>query len=385
VHGTEGEGAGVQALALEAEKIAEATGDPKLRANACYARAVVQIAFRGLEEGLAAYREALELARAAQDPLAEFAILMNYGHQLDSIDLEEGQKQLEQAHALLIGGALDAQLGEEQRAAQTASLETLLGVAAFDLGRYSEALELLERSAAALREARRRDESAWAVAFLAQVQTAVGSWEEAEGSLRGGMELLADVPGSVGVRAYPARPAGPALPGAGARRASRRRGWSWPPPARRPRRPATSRRGRSWTRCGPELVLAESTPESLAEADEVLRTTETFGWARSEIEGCSLLAQVALAAGRPADAVEPSTKAVAELEARGGAVPALRSEEVLWTHARVLHAAGSAEAAEYATRAAEVLRAKAESLPDPEQRTRFETRVRLSREVLAGL
>lgn len=58
---------------------------------------------------------------------------------------------------------------------------------------------------------------------------------------------------------------------------------------------------------------------------------------------------------------------------------------VLWTHARVLHAAGSAEAAEYATRAAEVLRAKAESLPDPEQRTRFETRVRLSREVLAGL
>jgi predicted ATPase len=377
-------GDGVRALALEAEEVAEATGDPKLRANACYAKAMVQTAFGGLEEGLAAYREALELARAAEDPLAEFAILMNYGHQLDSVSLAEGREQLEQAHALLTGGALDAQLGEEQRAAQTASLETLLGVAAFDLGRYGEALELLERSAAALQEARRHDESAWALAFLAQLQTAIGDWEAAEASLRDGAEPLADLPGHVGVRSYlrallgrlylewdPPRPAEARAALAAAREEAAAAGY-------RPTKPLVDA---MWA----ELLLAEGTPESLAEADETLRTSETFGWARSEIAACSLLARVALAAGRPADAVEPSTKAVTELEARGGAVPALRSEEILWTHARVLQAAGSPEAAGYAARAAEVVRAKVESLPDPEARERFETGVRLSREILAGL
>jgi hypothetical protein len=39
----------------------------------------------------------------------------------------------------------------------------------------------------------------------------------------------------------------------------------------------------------------------------------------------------------------------------------------------------------YASRAAQVVEAKAASLADPEQRQQFETGVRLSREVLAGL
>ncbi|HXV33621.1 MAG TPA: AAA family ATPase [Gaiellaceae bacterium] len=384
VHGADAAAAGVQELAREAEEIAEATGDPKLRANACYARALVQIAFGGLEEGLASYREALELARAAEDPLAEFAILMNYGHQLNSVSLQEGWEQLQQAHALLTGGALDGQLGEEQRALQAASLETLLGVGAFDLGRYGEALDLLVRSAAALREARRRDESSWALAFLAQVQTAVGDWEAAEASLRGGIDLLADLTGSVGVRAYlrallgrlyleqdPPRPAEAREALAAAREEAAASGYV-------PTMPLVDA---MWA----ELLLAEGTPESLAEADQVLRAMETHGWARSEIESCTMLAQVALASGLAADAVEPSTKAVTELEGRGGAVPALRSEEVLWTHARALAATGSAEAETYAAKAAEIVKAKAESLPDPEARKRFETGVRLSREILAGL
>jgi tetratricopeptide (TPR) repeat protein len=380
----DGEAAGVQALAREAEETAAATGDPKLQANACYARAVVQIAFGGLEEGLGSYREALELARAAKDPLAEFAILMNYGHHLNSVNLQEGWEQLEKAHALLTAGALDDQLGEEQRTLQAARLETLLGIGAFDLGRYGEALELLVGSTAALREARRRDEGAWALSFLAQVQTATGDWEGAEESLRGGIDLLADLTGSVGVRAYvrallgrvylewdPPRPADAREALAAAHEEAAASDY-------RPTKPLVEA---IWA----ELLLAEGTPESLARADEALRALETFGWARSDIAVCSLLARVAIASGRPADAVGPSTKAVAELEAHGGAVPALRSEEVLWTHAKVLAATGSDEAAAYAAKAAEVVAAKAASLADPEQRERFETRVRLSREIVAGL
>ena len=382
--GAEGTGEGVRALALEAEEAAQATGDQRLQANARYATAQVQTSYGGLEEGLAAFREALELARAAKDPLAEFAILMNYGHQLDSVSLEKGKAQLEEAHALLTGGALDAQLGEEQRAAQTASLETLLGVAAFDLGGYGEALELLGRSAAALRDAGHRVECAWALTFLAQVQTATGDWEAAEASLRGGMDLLDDVRGSVGVRSYqqallghlflewePPRPVEARETLAAAREESAAAG-------HRPTMPLVDA-------MYAELLLAENTPASLAEADVVLRGSETFGWARSEIAACSLLARVTLAAGRPAEAVEPSTKAVKNLTEHDGAVPTVRSEEILWTHARVLQATGSGEAATFAAHAAQVVAAKAESLTDPEQQKTFETRVRLSREILGGL
>ena len=61
----------------------------------------------------------------------------------------------------------------------------------------------------------------------------------------------------------------------------------------------------------------------------------------------------------------------------------MRSEEILFTHARVLAAAGTGDAARYAAEAAWIVRAKAASLDDPAQRAAFLERVRLSRTVLA--
>ncbi len=61
----------------------------------------------------------------------------------------------------------------------------------------------------------------------------------------------------------------------------------------------------------------------------------------------------------------------------------MRSEEILLTHARVLQASGSAEAARFTADAASVVRAKAASLTDPAQRETFLERVRLSRDALA--
>jgi hypothetical protein len=132
-----------------------------------------------------------------------------------------------------------------------------------------------------------------------------------------------------------------------------------------------------------ELLVAEDTPESRAEAEAVLAATDSFGWARSQIAGWSLRARVALADQRIEDAVELSTRAVEALEQRGGAVPATRSEEIFLTHARVLAAAGSAAAPDYAAKAAQVVRDKAESLSDPAQRQSFLERVRLSVAALA--
>jgi len=133
-----------------------------------------------------------------------------------------------------------------------------------------------------------------------------------------------------------------------------------------------------------ELLLAEGTEASRRRAEEALAAVESFGWARSEIQIASLRARIALADGRVDDAVELSSRAVAELERRGGAVPAVRSEEILFAHAQVLERAGSAEAARYRDEAARVVREKAESLEDPAQRESFLTRVRLSEDILAG-
>ena len=373
----------IVALAEEAERAAEAAGDPRLRANARYAKARAFTAYRGLGEAIAAYREALELARAAGDPVAEFAILSDYGHHMDSVDLAQGSKLLQEAHALLTGDALQGQLGDAQHEAELATLESSIGVAAFDLGRYGEALGLLTQSTEVLGAAHRRDQAAWARSFLGQVQTAIGLYETAETTLGEGIELLADFPGPLGVRGY-------------LRALLGRLYVEWEPPRLAEAR-ETIAKAREETKASgirsvvplvegfwAELLLAEGTPEALAEARDVLGAASSYGWARSDIAICSLLARVALAEGRAADAVEPSTKAVTELAERGGAVPTVRSEEILWTHARVLEATGSADAADYRAQAAAVVRAKAGSLTDDAQRESFLTRVRLSRDILAA-
>ena len=133
-----------------------------------------------------------------------------------------------------------------------------------------------------------------------------------------------------------------------------------------------------------ELALAQGTPDALAQAEALLADTDTYGWARSDITVASLRGRIALAEGRTDDAVQLSTAAVEELKKRGGAVPATRSEEILHAHAVILAAAGSPEAETYAAEAAKVVRAKAETLKDPEQRRSFLERVRLSRDILAA-
>jgi tetratricopeptide (TPR) repeat protein/energy-coupling factor transporter ATP-binding protein EcfA2 len=370
------------ALAEEAEQAASAAGDAKLKANARYATAYVLTVYRGLEEAIGAYQEALELARAAGDPVAELAILIDFGHQYDSVDLRKGWEILQQAHTLLTGDALAGVLGGDRLAQVTARLDSTIGVAAFDLGRFGEALDSLTQSCRALRELRQRDEGAWALAFLGQLYTAIGLFEEAEASLREGIALFDGEAGALGVRGYLRSLLGrvaleadpPRLPEArevlaGGREETVRSGYGG----------VIALVQSHWT----ELLLAEGTPGALAEAEEVLESTGSFGWARSEIALASLRARVALARGRVEQAVELSTRATARLEDLGGAVPAVRSEEILFAHGRVLAAAGSAEADAYVRKAAEVVRAKADSLTAPAQKESF-LQVRLSREILGA-
>jgi tetratricopeptide (TPR) repeat protein len=371
------DGAVILDLAQRGITAADATGDPALRANTRFAAGLVRIAYQGLNEGIAAFREALPLARDAGDRAGEFAILIHLAHHIDSIDLQQGWELLENAQALLDGGALEG----ATLAFETDRLHMRLGVAAFDLGRYGQALELLAPTGDRLRATRRRYETAWALNFLAQVYCAIGLYEAAEASMQSAIGLFDDQPGVLGLRGYLRAFLGHVY-------------LEWEPQRLEQAR-SELERGRAEAEASgykgviplvdvhwAELLIAEGTPEGRREADAVLAASDSYGWARSQIAAWSLRARIALADGRVQDAVELSTRAVEALERHGGAVPATRSEEIFLTHARVLEAAGSAAAAGYAAKAAKVVRAKAESLSDPAQRRSFLERVRLSADAL---
>jgi hypothetical protein len=222
------------------------------------------------------------------------------------------------------------------------------------------------------------------LSFLGQLHTAIGLFEAAEATLREGVALFADDPPPSGLRGY-------------LRALLGRLYLQWTPPrlvearedVRAGREEITASGGyRSvstlvdayWA----EVLLAEGTPQALREADAVLAAVETFGWARTEITIARLRARVALAQGRRDDACRLSVEAIDRLNRCGGMVTAVRTEEVLFTHAHVLAAAGSSEAAHYARDAAKVIREKAASMDDPMVRTSFLERVRLSHDALAA-
>ena len=368
-------------LAEEGYRAAHDLDDAKLEANALYAKGFVLTAYGGLDKALPVYEEALGAARKAGDPLGLFAILVKYGHHLDSVDLQEGLKLLHEAHELLLGDALSGVLDEQARAGQTALLESRLGVAEFDLGHYGEAVELLTRSSAALRRFRTRDEGAWSLAFLAQVYTAIGLYEAGEASLREAIGIFGDDPRPLGVRAYLNALLGHLY-------------LEWEPSnldatreallrAREETAAAAYRSVMPFTAIfWAELLLAEGTPENVREADEVLAGVESFGWERVDITARSLRARIALSERRIDDALKLSGQAVSALEQRDGVVPTVRAEEIFFAHARILEAANHSGADQYSAEAVRCVREKAESLRDPAQRESYCTRVRLSREIL---
>ena len=375
------DGAGVLALAEEAIHAADATGDATLRANARYATGLVFTAYRSLDDAIAVYEEALAIAREAGNKVDEFAILLNLGHHLDSVDLKRGRNLLEDARELLAGGALDEHIDAARRAFEEARLDMSIGVAEFDLGHFGAALDFLVRSSQPLRERGRGDDLAWSLAFLAQLYTAIGLYEASEATLRDAVALFANRREALGIRGYLTALLGHLY-----------LEWEKPTEAREQltagRREANESAFRGviplvdayWA----ELLLAEGTPEALREANETVTALDPFGWPRSQIARASLLGRVALAQGRIDDAVASSTQAVAKLDECGGYVTATRGEEILFAHARILAAAGSADAAGFVVRAQQVVRDKADTLTDAAHKQSFLERVPLSRKILSS-
>ena len=265
---------------------------------------------------------------------------------------------------------------------ESARLQTRIGVAAFDLGRYGDALDLLKRAAVTLQMARRHEQAAWAMSFLGQLYTAIGMYELAEFTLQSAVALFGDEKANLGIRGYLRALLGCVY-------------LKWEP-ARLPDAKAHLRQAMEETTASGflptrplvelhcvQLHLAEGGPEALDHANELLSHVETFGWARSDIALATMRSRVALARHSVEEAVALSTRAVEDLERRGGAIAATRSEEVFLNHAKALYAAGSDAAPRFGARAVQIVEAKAQSLNDPVHVRSFRERVRLSVEILA--
>jgi tetratricopeptide (TPR) repeat protein len=365
------------ALADEAETLTSSDG---LRANACFAKARVLTAFGELRDAVTTYQRALVLAELAGDPVTRFAVLINLGHHLASENLEQGWERLQEAHHLITRGALAQTLRPAAIQLETARLESRLGAAAFDLGRYGDALEYLTRCTATLRARGQRNETAKATTFLGQLYTAIGMYEKGEAALLEAIASFADEGESLSTRGY-------------LRALLGRLYVKWQPPrigdgraelaAGREETVASGRHSTLplvdtyWA----EWLLAEGSPDSLREADATLAEVATFGWARGEIASSSVRARIALAEDRVTDALALSTHAVDLLEAHGGSVPTVQSEEVFLVHAQALTAGGAEGARGYAQKAEAIVKAKADSLQD-DARTSFLEHVQLSLDVL---
>ena len=282
---------------MDAERAAEACGDAQLHANARFARAQLELAYGGLDAGVAGYREALALAHKAGDAVAEFAILQRLGHQLDSVDLRQGAEVLHEAHKLLASGRLAERLDPDALELEQGRLDSTLGVASFDLGKYGEASRLLESATRILSKTRLDDDYAWALCFLGQLRTALGLWDEAEEALREAIDVLGDDRRALGSRGYFRSLLG---------RVGVERDPQHLDVARREleagRRETHEAKYVSveplvdvyWA----ELLLAEGTEAARHEADEILAAAPNYGWARSEIAMASLRGRIALEEGR---------------------------------------------------------------------------------------
>jgi tetratricopeptide (TPR) repeat protein len=361
-------------LLAEAAEAATATGDPALRARVKHVEGNILVATRNAVRAREALEEALALAEEADDPASRFAIMIDLGNVLDVGSLREGLAILRRAHDLyeerLTGSASGTPDRELERLFHR--LEGFLGIAELDGGNLGTARELLDRCIAGLERLKRTYDLPRMLNYRAQAALAACDFDAARADLGRAMSVLPDdVPnpwtayneallGKVELDAGQVDLAGPAI----------RAGWAdtqaaWSVSL------GVLVRGYLL-----ELLLRPGAAE--AELDEaeglvggLLDDADEAGLTYALAFGSSLAGELCLRRGRPDDAVAASERAVSILDERGD-LPVVRTEEVLYRHARCLEAAGRpGDAAAFRKRAAAVVERKARSLGSDEAGARF--------------
>jgi tetratricopeptide (TPR) repeat protein len=376
--------AALMALTEEAEAAAARVADPVLQAHVRYSTAKMVLRTGRLEAALDLYREALSLAQRGGDKLGQLMIMSDLGHALDSADLAAGRDMVRRAYDLFARGEVSADNRLEERLLprHVARLKGHLGVAELDTGRFGEAERWLTESVAELRAQEAREDLAWSLNFAGQLWTAAGRFEQARQALEEAV-ALASKSGSTST------PYHLALLGklhlewdrqvADAETFIEEAARTIPPVA-------VSDLGVLVRNVHAEFLLLRNAPGDIDDArrllEQSLEEADVMDSTRSAIAARSLLARVALTQGDLEGALEANMAAVEALKRKGWFVPTVRSEEVLFTHHRLmLAAARQSEAEAFLRHAAQVLEAKAASIPDPQDRRQFLERVPLSREI----
>ena len=361
------------------------SADPALQALAECLRGRYLLATDGLLDAVDVFARAVELAGRSGSVLAELESLADLGHHSVGLNINRGTSVLRDALAAANRAvevpAVDLPLVRINRA----RIPGLIGVAAYDAGWFGEAESSLRQSVQGLAALHAWDQYAMISNYLAQLLSETGRFAEAESILRTALEPLQSHADLSTHQGYNLGLLGKCYLDWGkidAASAAITAGWD--------RLVTTGHQAvlpilRNYLG---ELTMHPEYPRrDLGRARELFGETIEeclqTGFRRSEIGALALRALADLAAGRTADALEASERAVGRLE-ETGTLPALRSEEIYLTRFKVLSAVGApAEAARWAERARQTLMAKAASLPSPKLRDSFLSGTPVSREIIA--
>jgi tetratricopeptide (TPR) repeat protein len=137
-----------------------------------------------------------------------------------------------------------------------------------------------------------------------------------------------------------------------------------------------------------EYLLREGSCDSeLEEAANLLEAqiadSDESGFKNMLVAGQSLTAELELRRGRADEACERNREAVEALE-KSGDLPIVRTEEVLWRHARCLDAAGREGGDTYREKSRAVIERKAASLTSEHDRRRLLTATPVARALGLG-
>jgi tetratricopeptide (TPR) repeat protein len=376
----------VRAYVDVATEAAARSADPALQALAECLHGRYLLATDGLPEAVAVFTRAVELAGGSGSVLARLEALADLGHHLVGLNLNRGIGVLGDALSAA-DRATDAPAADLPLVRiHQARIPGLIGVAAYDAGWFGEAEASLRRSVRGLAALHAWDQFAMISNYLAQLLTETGRFAEAEEILRAALAPLqahADLSTHQG---YNLGLLGKCYLDWGkfdAAAAAITAGWD---------RVATTGHQavlpilRNYLG---ELAMHQDNPRRDPDRarelfDETIAECGQTGFRRSEVGALALRAVADLAAGRLADALDASERAVSWLD-EAGTLPALRTEEVYLTRYKVLRAAGAEpEAAGWADRARQTLMAKAASLASPQLRSQFLSGTPVSREIIAA-
>ena len=381
----------LEELANEAEGAATRTQDLTLMAQIKFVRGQIIHVTRSVGESLDTMREALQLAQKADDPWTQFIIMSRLGHTSAEQGLESALNMLLQAYDLYNTRLRNSpppgvKPGVVERSYHR--LESVIGVGRFDQGMYGEALEWLTKSVTGLERLKMFDYLPAPYNFLAQLYIATGRFEDAELTLRKASALYKDAREPNPWNAYNLALLGKLYIE-----------WGRVEDAVDPLVQGWQQTQATWylavvplvRNYYAELLMNKQYPHhSWQDAErlliETVQESERSGSSRTLIAALSLLGRLALLQDRADMALEHSTRAIGHLKQMGMAMPALRTEEVLFNHYQVLtHAAQEADARDYLEQAYDLIRRKASTLRNDDERRSYFERVPLNREIVAAI